>query len=105
MGDSIEQRERVMRDLHDKLARDQLTMGQAIRQLRLEVTGLKQEQFAKTCRISVRSLISIEQDEGNPTVKSLNQILRLFGLKVGIVGLKPLDPSPLSPSPSGARSS
>jgi transcriptional regulator with XRE-family HTH domain len=105
VGDSIEQRERVMRDLHDKLARDQLTMGQAIRQLRLQGTGLKQEQFAKTCRISVRSLISIEQDEGNPTVKSLNQILRLFGLKVGIVGLKPLDPLPLSPSPSGARSS
>jgi transcriptional regulator with XRE-family HTH domain len=105
VGDSIEQRERVMRDLHDKLARDQLTMGQAIRQLRLQGTGLKQEQFAKTCRISVRSLISIEQDEGNPTVKSLNQILRLFGLKVGIVGLKPLDPSPLSLSPSGARSS
>lgn len=91
MNDSIDHRERVMRDLHDKLAQDQLTMGQAIRQLRLEVTGLKQEAFAKMCRISVRSLISIEQDEGNPTVKSLNQILRLFGLKVGIVGLKPRD--------------
>lgn len=85
--DDVLERERVINEIIEQLQGNQLTLGQAVRRLRVEVTGLQQARFARMCRISVRSLISIEQDEGNPTLKSLNLILRAFGLQV-CFGLK-----------------
>ena len=46
---------------------------------------MQQAQFAKMCKISVRTLIQIEQGEGNPTLKSLNAVFKPFGLKMGVV--------------------
>ena len=51
-----------------------------MRKLCTEVAKLQQTQFAKMRRISVRTLIQIEQGEGNPTLNSLNAVFRPFGL-------------------------
>nr|WP_312933221.1 hypothetical protein [Pseudomonas sp.] len=37
------------------------------------------------CKISVRTLIEIEQGVGNPTLKSLNAVFKPFGLQMGMV--------------------
>ena len=65
-----------------------ITLGQAVIRLRLEITGMSQAKFAKMCKISERSLLQLEQDAGNPTVKSLNKVMRPFGLTVGIVAIR-----------------
>ncbi len=63
-------------------------IGAAVRRLRVEVTGLHQTQFARMCRISVRTLVHIEHEEGNPTLKSLNSVFKPFGLQMGVVRLR-----------------
>lgn len=84
----IEVRGALIRDIHAALGDGTLTLGQAISRLRLEITGLSQAKFARMCKISERSLLQLEQDAGNPTVKSLNKVMRPFGLTVGIVAIK-----------------
>lgn len=60
------------------------TLGTAIRRLRLEVTGFDQETFAAMCKMSTKALYQIEKDKANPTVSTLEAILRKFGLRLGL---------------------
>jgi transcriptional regulator with XRE-family HTH domain len=83
----VEARGNLIREIHAALSAGTITLGQAITRLRLEITGLSQARFAKMCKISERSLLQLEQDAGNPTVKSLNKVMRPFGLAVGIVAI------------------
>jgi transcriptional regulator with XRE-family HTH domain len=84
----VETRGNLIREIHAALADGSISMGQAVLRLRLEITGMSQAKFAKMCKISERSLLQLEQDAGNPTVKSLNKVMRPFGLTVGIVALR-----------------
>jgi DNA-binding XRE family transcriptional regulator len=62
----------------------ELTLGMAIRRLRLEITGFDQETFARMCDMSTRALYQLETDKGNPTLNTLDSILRKFGLRMGL---------------------
>lgn len=84
----IEERGNLIREIHGALTEGTISMGQAVSRLRQEITGLSQARFAKLCRISERSLLQLEQDAGNPTVKTLNKVMRPFGLTVGIVAIR-----------------
>ena len=68
------------------LAEGTLQIGEAVRRLGVDATGVHQSQCARMCKISVRTLVHIEHGEGNQTLKSLNAALRPFGLKMGGVG-------------------
>jgi DNA-binding XRE family transcriptional regulator len=63
----------------------ELTLGMAIRRLRLEVTGFDQETFAQICGMSTRALYQLETDKGNPTLSTVDSILRKFGLRMGLM--------------------
>ena len=88
MSLSIDQRAEVIERVERGLADGTLELGEAVRRLRTEVTGLHQSQFAKMCRISVRTLVHIEHGEGNQTLKSLNAVFRPFGLRMGVVKVR-----------------
>ncbi|HCT06421.1 MULTISPECIES: helix-turn-helix domain-containing protein [unclassified Pseudomonas] len=88
MSISIDQRAQVIEDVELGLAQGTLELGEAVRRLRTEVTGLHQSQFARMCKISVRTLVHIEHGEGNQTLKSLNAVFRPFGLKMGVVKVR-----------------
>lgn len=88
MSISIDQRAQVIEDVELGLAQGTLELGEAVRRLRTEVTGLHQSQFARMCKISVRTLVNIEHGEGNQTLKSLNAVFRPFGLKMGVVKVR-----------------
>lgn len=85
MSISIEQRAQLIEHIEQRLADGSLELGDAVRRLRVEVTGLHQSQFARMCKISVRTLVHIEHGEGNQTLKSMNAVLRPFGLQMGVV--------------------
>ncbi|WP_454870050.1 helix-turn-helix domain-containing protein [Pseudomonas lini] len=76
------------RDLIDDIVMQHVTgietLGTAIRRLRLEVTGFDQETFAAMCKMSTKALYQIEKDKANPTVNTLEAILRKFGLRLGL---------------------
>ena len=88
MSLSIGQRASVIESVEQGLTDGSLEIGDAVRRLRTEVTGLHQSQFAKMCKISVRTLVHIEHGEGNQTLKSLNAVFRPFGLQMGVVKLR-----------------
>ncbi|MBN6772181.1 helix-turn-helix transcriptional regulator [Pseudomonas granadensis] len=85
MSLSVAERTALIESIQQALAQGTLDIGEAVRRLRVEVTGLHQTQFARMCKISVRTLVHIEHGEGNQTLKSLNAVFRPFGMKMGVV--------------------
>ncbi|MGF6152641.1 helix-turn-helix domain-containing protein [Pseudomonas fluorescens] len=88
MSMTVSERTLLIESIQQELANDTLAIGEAVRQLRVEVTGLHQSQFAKMCKISVRTLVHIEHGEGNQTLKSLNAVFRPFGMQMGVVKIR-----------------
>lgn len=89
MTTTLEQRGLLIDNIRQELAAGRLSVGDAVKRLRTEVTGLHQSQFARMCRISLRTQIHIEHGDGNPTLKSLNAVFKPFGLQMGVVSLRP----------------
>ncbi|MCO6057619.1 helix-turn-helix domain-containing protein [Pseudomonas sp. MOB-449] len=48
------------------------------------MTGLDQDTFAAMCTLSTKALYQIEKDKGNPTINTIDGILRKFGLRLGL---------------------
>ena len=82
---SIDVRQAKIQSIEDDLAQGKITLGEAVKRFRVDVTQLQQTQYARMCKISVRTLIQIEHGEGNPTLKSLNAVFKPFGLQMGVV--------------------
>ncbi|VVN26684.1 helix-turn-helix domain-containing protein [Pseudomonas fluorescens] len=85
---TVLERMALIESIQEALADGTLEISEAVRRLRVEVTGLHQIQFAKMCKISVRTLIHIEHAEGNKTLRSLDSLFRLFGMKMGVVRVR-----------------
>lgn len=81
----ILERQRYLNDLREQLAQGNVSIGEAVCRLRKDVTGLRQDQFARMCKISLRALRQIEHDDGNPTLQTLNSIFHLFGMQMGVI--------------------
>ena len=88
MSDEIQQRQAILSEIQEQLLAGSLSIGKAAQRLRREVTGLRQEQFARMCKISLRTLRQLEQDDGNPTLQTLNGVFNRFGMRVGIVPMR-----------------
>lgn len=74
----------LLEDIATQHALGNETLGTAVRRLRLEVTGLDQETFALMCKMSTKALYQIEKDKGNPTLSTIDSIMRKFGLRLGL---------------------
>ncbi|NNA94225.1 helix-turn-helix domain-containing protein [Pseudomonas gessardii] len=85
---SMDTRALLIQSVEQGLAEGTLQIGEAVRRLRVEVTGLHQSQFARMCKISLRTLVHIEHGEGNQTLKSLNAVFQPFGLQMGVVKVR-----------------
>lgn len=68
-----------------QLLAGELTQGKALRKLRVEILGLNQEQYSKLVNVSRLTLSEIENDKGNYSVSTLNQVFRPMGLEMGVV--------------------
>ena len=62
----------------------EISIGQAIRRMRLEWTGLSQGHFGKIVGLSANTISAIERNEENATLQTLNNILRRFGMELTI---------------------
>ncbi len=86
-----EERKAYIQAIAEDVAQGRLTLGGAVKRLREDITGLNQERFAIACKISKRSLAQIEVDRSNPTLGTLNAVFKVFGLKISLSHLKPVD--------------
>lgn len=82
---SIDARILLIESIQQSIADGSLQLGEAVKRLRVEGAKMHQSDYARLCKVSVRTLIQIEQGEGNPTLKSLNALFRPFGLQMGVV--------------------
>lgn len=71
-------------DLYKKLRDHQISLGEAVLQMQ-KISRLTQPEFAKHRGVSVAALRQITSGKGNPTVETLNKIVSIFGLEVGLV--------------------
>lgn len=67
----------------------ELTQGQALKNLRINILGLKQDVFARLVDVSRKTLSDIENDRGSYNTEILNKVSKPFGLKVGLIPSSP----------------
>lgn len=96
-------RQQLIEDIQLKSASGEESLGTSIRRLRLEITGLDQDSFATMCKLTTKTLSTLENDRGNPTVNTLNGILKPFGLEMTLGSLrhkpiKPISQNPVEPT-------
>ena len=58
----------------------ELSQGKLLKKLRIEVLGIKQDAFATLVKVSRKTISDVENDNGNYSVNTINQIFRPFGL-------------------------
>ncbi|WP_409308249.1 helix-turn-helix domain-containing protein [Pseudomonas putida] len=80
-----EERAQLEEDIVKRNAAGFDPIGTSIRRLRLEVTGLDQKTFAAMCKMSTKSLYELESGKSNPKLSTLEAVLRLFGVRMGMV--------------------
>ncbi|MFI8748456.1 helix-turn-helix transcriptional regulator [Vreelandella lionensis] len=79
------EREALLTTLATQLVREEISSGQVLRQLRRDVLGMSQTQYADLVGISRRTLSDLEAGKASPTVALLNQVFRPLGLQVGLL--------------------
>jgi DNA-binding XRE family transcriptional regulator len=72
-----ESRYRIFEDIE----RENYSIGKSIFLMRKSV-GVNRVDFAKKIGVSRRTLEEIEQDKGNPTLKTLEKILNVFNFEI-----------------------
>ncbi|MGK5078628.1 helix-turn-helix transcriptional regulator [Janthinobacterium sp. HLX7-2] len=70
--------------LYDAIARGEVTLQNAVKEMRA-ISRLTQAEFAAHRGISLKTLKEIESGKGNPTIQTLNRIGQFFGLEVAFV--------------------
>lgn len=82
--DTVE-RKNAIHATTQRLLQGELTQGQALKILRVEVLGLTQDEYANLVKVSRKTLSDVENDRGSFKTDILNRLFKPFGLKVGIV--------------------
>ncbi|HDI3271727.1 TPA: helix-turn-helix transcriptional regulator [Vibrio cholerae] len=67
----------------------ELTKGQALKSLRINILGLKQDVFARLVDVSRKTLSDIENDRGSYNTEILNKVFKPFSLKIGLLPSSP----------------
>lgn len=82
---STTERNNVRNEIIKALLFGEMTQGQAIRKLRIEMLGINQQQYMKMVKVSRQTLSNIENDKGNYSVETINQVFKPFGLELGLI--------------------
>jgi len=84
LSQPVSDSERIVSRIKITRALDQqeIELGEAIRRMRLEWTGLNQSRFGKIVGLSANTISAIERDADSATLKNLKRILRRFGMRL-----------------------
>lgn len=68
----------IRQSVQRELLGGEITLGQAIKTLRTKVSKMNQDDFARSCNLSRRTLSEVELDRGNPTLKTISRIFAMY---------------------------
>ncbi len=89
MSLSSEERHNLLLSLLAQYMLGELSQGQLLVYLRENVLSKNQTEFAKLVKVSRRTIINIENDDGPFRESILNKVFRPFGIKCGLVPISP----------------
>lgn len=72
-----------------RLLMGELNQGEALKELRIKILGLKQDSYAHLVKISRKTLSEIENNKGNYSIEIINKVFRPFGLKLNLMPASP----------------
>lgn len=78
-------RKPVMHAIIRDLLLGNITQGQALKRLRIEVLGLRQDDYARLVKVARKTLSEVENDKGNFSAEMINKVFKPFGLETGLV--------------------
>lgn len=84
---SVNERNEVRIAVMKALLLGEISQGEALKLLRINVLGLKQDAFAKMVGVSRKTLSDIENGKGNYSSDIINKLFKPFGLQVGLIPL------------------
>ncbi|WP_333848851.1 helix-turn-helix domain-containing protein [Leclercia sp.] len=79
------ERKSVMNAIIRDLLLGTVTQGQALKRLRIEVLGLRQDDYARLVKVARKTLSEVENDKGNFSAEMINKVFKPFGLETGLV--------------------
>ncbi|WP_133543398.1 helix-turn-helix domain-containing protein [Mesocricetibacter intestinalis] len=82
--DGIE-RQLIRENIILQLLTGEISQGQALRRLRVEALGINQQDYLKLTKVSRQTLSNIENDKGNYSIDTINQVFKPMGLKLGLM--------------------
>jgi DNA-binding XRE family transcriptional regulator len=80
-----QERELLLLTSLQKILDGELTEGKVLRQLRKDILGMSQDQYAALVGISRRTLSDIENDTGSQSITVINSVFKPFGLRLGLL--------------------
>jgi DNA-binding XRE family transcriptional regulator len=89
-----DEKQRFFERLHQDLAERRHDLASLTKTLRQDFLGVDQPTFARLSKVSLRTLKAIEAGQGNPTLKTLNNLLRPFALEMWVVARVTVPPPP-----------
>jgi len=78
-------RKPVMHAIIRDLLLGNITQGQALKRLRIEVLGLRQDDYARLVKVARKTLSEVENDKGNFSAEMVNKVFKPFGRETGLV--------------------
>lgn len=81
---SGEQRKEILAKLEKDVANNVITIGELVKQVRTQLYGMTQTQYAKFIKVSDKTLRDIEKGNTDPRVSVLNKILAPGGFQLSV---------------------
>lgn len=99
----ISDKTQFQQQLIDNLSRGEITLGQAVQQIRANLYQMTQANYARMCKVSEKTLREVEKGNTDPRLSIIESLLRPGGFKLSaslkvnqvksmaeLVGTKPL---------------
>lgn len=85
---SGEQRKEILAKLENDVANNVTSIGELVKQVRTQLYGMTQTQYAKFIKVSDKTLRDIEKGNTDPRVSVLNKILAPGGFELSVRALR-----------------
>ena len=78
-------RNNMMNAVSQQLLTGELTQGEALKLLRMNVLGMKQDAYARLVKVSRKTISDIENNKINNSIETVNKVFKPFGLQMGLL--------------------
>ena len=85
---SGEQRKKILAKLESDVANNIISIGELVKQVRTQLYGMTQTQYAKFIKVSDKTLRDIEKGNTDPRVSVLNKILAPGGFQLSVSAIR-----------------